>query len=386
MKRKVFAFLLTLGMICTGVTAYAADGQEEIYVGISCALTGDVPMEGERVQQTVQMAFDEVNEAGGINGMKLVGVFEDDSNVANTAINVINKFGSDEKIVLSIGPHRSASALAVEAMAKDYKLPVISGGSSKTFYEVNNPYLFRIRGSDTLVAKQAAQYCVENVGKKIGLIYNNDDYGNGAKQVMEEYLAETDAELVAVEGHNTGDKDMTGQLLKCKEAGADVIIGWTHIDEAAVITRQYKELGLNETIKFVGCSSWANPAFYQLLSEDAPDGTYATVDFTVANPDPFATEFTEKFKEKYGVEPENMAGCYYDAALVAIDAIRRAADTGEVTRESVWEALKNSTTPITGNQGQLYLGENGMDFIHQVVIIQNENNTPIYQLTVAESE
>lgn len=385
MKKKVVAALLALGMVMsTGAAAYAADEQETIYVGISCALTGDVPMEGERVQQTVQMAFDEVNEAGGINGMMLEGLFEDDSNTSNTAINVINKFGSDERIVLSIGPHRSASVLAVEALVKEYELPLITGGSSKTFYDLDNPYLFRIRGSDTLVARQAAQYCVENVGKKIGLIYNNDDYGNGAKQVIEEYLAETDAELVAAEGHNTGDKDMTGQLLKCQEAGADVIIGWTHIDEAAVITRQYKELGLDEDIKFVGCSSWANSAYYQLLDETAPDGIYATVDFTVANPDPFAAEFTEKFTEKYGVEPENMAGCYYDAALVAIDAIQRAADSGEVTRASVWEALQNSAAPIAGNQGELYLGDNGMDFIHQVVIIQNENNTPVYQLTVAE--
>lgn len=357
---------------------------EKIYVGLSCAITGDVPLEGDMVSKTVKMVVDEVNAAGGINGAELALVIEDDSNVANTAINVMSKFVSDKKIVLSIGPHRSASVLAVEAIAKEGGLPMITGGSSKTFYELGNEYLFRIRGCDTLVASNAAKFCVENVGKKIGLIYNNDDYGNGAKQVIEEYIAGTDAELVAEEAHTTGDKDMTGQLLACKEAGADVIIGWTHDDEAAVITRQYKELGLDETIAFVGCSSWANTAFYKLLNKGLSDGIYATVDFTVTNPDPTAIEFTAKFKEKYNEEPENMAGCYYDAALLAVDALKRAADSGEVTRESVREALANTTEPISGNQGQLYISENGMDFIHQVVIIKNENDVPVFQFAVTE--
>ena len=383
MKRLLAVGMTVLLLLGIMGGAMAEEFVGQIYVGISCAMTGDVPLEGERVRQAVSLAFEEANEKGGINGYEVVGIFEDDANTANTAVNVINKFGGDEKIVASIGPHRSASLLAVEQICERYGLPTLSGGTSTSFYELDNPYIFRIRPSDSLVPVVATRFCIEELGfTKIGLIYNNDDYGNGAKEVIEEYVSGLEnVELVALQGHNTGDKDMYAQLLACKDAGAEVIIGWTHVAEAAIIARQYKELGLEESIQFLGCSSWCNTAFYDLVDESIPDGTYATVDYTTVNPNPFPAEFTAKFIERYGVEPENMAGCYYDAALILLDSLQRAADAGEVTRESVRDAL--ATQPeIDGNQGTLYA--DGIDMVHATCIIRNAGSTPEFIAIASE--
>ena len=383
--KKLVSMLLVM-LLVLGVFGATAESQfkGQIKIGVSCAMTGDVPLEGERVKQTVSMAFEECNAAGGIDGYELVAIFEDDANNSNTAVNVVNKFGSDESIIAMIGPHRSTNIAATQDIIKRYKIPTLSGGTSVSYYtykEEGNDYIFRTRPSDSAVPILTIKFAHETLGcTKYAILYDNDDYGNGARGVMEEFFASDEAktmgiEAVAMQGFNTGDKDMYAQLLAAQEAGADVIIGWCHDAEAAIITRGFKELGLDESMKLVGCSSWANTAFYDLLDASLPVGTYATIDYIAVNPEPFAAEFCKKFVDKYGVEPENMAGCYYDAALILIDSLKRAAETGEITRESVKDAL-TVQPEIEGNQGTLYA--DGIDMIHCTNFIENTADGVVY--------
>lgn len=105
----------------------AAASGEPIKIGVSAAITGAAPLDGERTMQGIEMAVEEINAAGGVNGRPLEMIVEDDQNTANIAVNVVNKLVNDPEIVAIIGPHRSANAMATEQIMADAKIPFLTG-------------------------------------------------------------------------------------------------------------------------------------------------------------------------------------------------------------------------------------------------------------------
>ena len=139
-------------------------------------------------------------------------------------------------------------------------------------------------------------------------------------------------------------------------------------------------------MKIVGCSSFANPVYYDLLEEGVGDGIYVVADVSQTNPDTYFAEFQKAYTDAFGVAPETMAAAYHDIAKIACDAIKRAAQTGKITRESVRNALADtSAEALTGNQGSLYVSKtNGMDFIHQCLVAVSKGDGTEYIATVYE--
>ena len=121
-------------------------------------------------------------------------------------------------------------------------MPFISGGTSKSFYSLDNPYLFRGRACDSLVASIAAKYAIEELGATtVGMIHDTDDYGTGAYDVIAEYVAENYPEVTLIEeGITTGAVDMTGPLLNMANAGVTAMVVYVHDNDAAILARQYK--------------------------------------------------------------------------------------------------------------------------------------------------
>ncbi len=388
--QKLTAFLVTIAILATfavgcGNKAPSTSSNAEsttdgeILIGVSAAITGPAPLDGERTMQGINLAVEEINAQGGVLGKKLKIVAEDDQNTSNIAVNVVNKLVSNEDIVAVLGPHRSANAMATEQIFADAKVPFLTGASSPNLVtKVDNPYFFRIRGSDTFVGSIIAKFALEELkAKKIGVIYNNDDYGTGGRDVVKNYLTEQDCPPVILEGHNTGDMDMTGTITKCKEAGVDCLIVYTHDPEAAILTRQLNELGLD--VPIVGPTTFTLPTYLSLVNAEETEGIYSVTDFVSNNPDPLALNFQEAFYDKYGVNPDLFAACYYTGVYVLKDAIERA---GEVSRKAVRDALAE-TKDLPTVYGNLYANEDG-ELVHSAVVAEIEDNKPTYLTTVYE--
>jgi len=346
----------------------------EVKIGVSVAITGSQPLDGDGGTKGAQMAIDEINAAGGINGYKLVGVFEDDANDATATINVANKFGADESILCMIGMMRSGCTTAISDTVAQYKMPTLQGGGSLTIDELNNPYLFRFRLADKLVAKVAAGYCVDTLGKqKIGVLHCSDDYGKGALTVIENYLSSIGMTVVASEAHNQGDTDMSAGLLKLKNAGCDAIIVWSHGAECAIIARQYRELEMDD-IPLFGGPGFVNAAFYAAISDHSiSNGTYSAADWSLANPNEFAIEFVEKYNAKYGENPNTASSFWYDAVYIVADALSRCS---EMTRENLYNELFNvgKNNELILNCGKVYCDDE-RNFAHEVLLGVNESNS-----------
>lgn len=360
-------------------TDAAGSAGGEILIGVSAAITGSAPLDGERTMQGINLAVEEINAAGGVLGKTLKLVAEDDQNTANIAVNVVNKLVSNDDIVGILGPHRSANAMATEQIMANAKMPFLTGASSPNLVtKVDNPYFFRIRGSDSFVGTIIAKFALEDMkAKKIGVIFNNDDYGTGGRDVVVKYLTDKGMPPVIIEGHNTDDKDMSGAITKCKDAGVDCLIVYTHDPEAAILARQMNELGLD--VPVVGPVTFTLPTFLSLVTAEETKGFYSVADFVSGNPDPAAATFQKNFNAKYGVDPDLFAAAYYTGAYILADAIERA---GEPTREKVQQALL-ATKDLPSLYGTLYSNADG-ELVHSAVVTEIVDNKPVYATTVHE--
>ncbi len=305
-------------------TSAAAEG-DTILIGVSASITGSAPTNGMRTQQGAQMAVDEINAAGGVLGKQLELYVADDGGLQDTGINATNLIAS-QNVVAQVGPTLSGLALAVEGIVSDAEYPMLVGATSpKLVTTIDNPWLFRVRASDTIQAQLAAVYATENLGcSKIGLFTNSNDYGSGARTVVEEYLTEKGIEFVS-ESHNTGDTDMTGQVLKLKEAGVDCVIVWTDDAETALAARQFYDLGLD--VPVIGSTSISTPQVNELCQPEWLDNWYSCTDFTTSNDSELVQTFVQDFNAKYGEDPELYAVTYYSAIYLLKDAIERAGST-----------------------------------------------------------
>ncbi len=314
-------------------TAEAAEG-DPILIGVSASITGSAPTNGMRTEQGAQMAVDEINAAGGVLGRPLELYVADDGGVQDTGINATNLIAS-QGVVAQVGPTLSGLALAVEGLVAEAEYPVLVGATSpKLVTTMDNPWVFRVRASDTIQAQLAATYATENLGcSKIGIFTNSNDYGSGARTVIEEFLTEKGIEFVT-ESHNTGDTDMTGQVLRLIDAGVDCVIVWTDDAETALAARQFYDLGLD--VPVIGSTSISTPQVNELCQPEWLDNWYSCTDFTTSNDSEIVQTFVQNFNEKYGEDPELYAVTYYSAVYLLKDAIERA---GSVDSAAIRDAL-----------------------------------------------
>ena len=352
----------------------AFDG--EIVFGLSTAVTGNFPLAGERTLQGVDLAVEEINAAGGVLGKKLTYIYEDDGNDATTAVNVVTKL-LNEDVVAVIGPHTTGNTLAVQSLYAEAGMPFFSGGTGvKLENEMDNKYFHRIRPSDSICGAIAAKFAVENLGaKKVGVDYNNNDFGTGGRDVVVATLQELGVEYVEV-AHNSGDTDMTTQLMNLQAAGVDAVILWTDDAEDVVTARQAYELGLD--IPFI---TSAGVVMQQVLDQMEPEyveGWYSATDFVPANDDPVVKTFVEAFNAKYGIDPELYASAYYGAVKALAAAIEIAGSTDHEAVNDALTQIKDLPAPT----GTMTYGAHG-NMIHSLVITQIHDLKPSVVSTVS---
>lgn len=340
----------------------------EVLFGVSCAVTGNFPLAGQRTKEGIDLALEEINANGGVLGKKLTYTLEDDQNTQTTAVNVVTKI-LNEEVCAVIGPHTSGNAAATSDLYKNAEISFLTGGSSPKLEELDNSYFFRIRPSDTINGQVAAKYAVETLGAtKVGISYNNNDFGTGGRDVVIAQLEAAGVPYVAV-GHNAGDKDLTGQIMQLKSENVDCIISWTDDAEVALTARQLYELGME--IPVIASAGIVMDQVLNLLEPEYVEGWYAVTDFVATNDDPDVKSFVEKFNAKYGYNPELYASSYYSATYVLADAIERA---GSSDPKAVRDALAQ-TKDLKLPEGIYSTDENG-SMVHGCVIAQITDKVP----------
>lgn len=323
-----------------------------IKVALVAPFTGLGSILGDYIKKGAELAIDEINSVGGINGDTIELKIYDDAANPSTAANVIRRALFQDKVVALFGPNMSSSVIGVHQLAQQAKIPMMVGATSPSFRytKIPNDYLFRLRADDGVKVTNLVKYAVEVLGmKKPGIIYGSTDYAMAALEVAKTSFEEMGVEIAAMAQIKEGEKDATGQLIKLKNADFDGLIGLTHEPEAAVAVRQLKQLQLD--VPIIGFSAWGVPAFTDLAGEAAV-GVYSVQGFNPIDPDVPVIKFVSSYNKMWGEDPSDPAQAYYDGMYILADAIRNVGTNGTKLAEYFAE-----NTSIYGVQGKLECDE-----------------------------
>ncbi|MDO4266037.1 MAG: ABC transporter substrate-binding protein [Eubacteriales bacterium] len=339
-----------------GTTAGTEASSDELMfvLGGTGPLTGATANYGNAVKYGEQLAVEEINAAGGINGYQIKWLFEDDENDAEKVVNAYNAL-SDQGMQILVGATTAGPTLAITANTEDDH--VFQMVPSSTAADVTKPEnVFRMTLSGPVQGEKAAAYIADHqMAQKVGVIYDSSDtysadiYTHFAKQAEASGL-----EVVDVEAYTNESKtDFKAQLTKLKDAGAELVFMPIYYTEASLILQQAKEL--NYAPQFFGGSGMDGildiPNFDKSVAEDL----ILITSFAADPEDAEAMEFVNTYKEKFDVAPLQFSADAYDSVYVVKAAAEKAGLTPDMDPQEMCDKLMQAMTEIT------YSGLTGKD-------------------------
>lgn len=375
MKRlKKVISLFSAAVLTTGLLAgcgnsdnnskESKDNGDTVKVGIIAPQTGQVAVYGKAALNGAKLAIDECNEAGGVLGKKVEAVVYDDKGDNNEAINAYKRLTTSDNVSALIGPIISTNTLAIAPLASKDGLPMITPTGTAEDITKGNDSVFRSCFTDGQQGKIIAKYAIDNLkAKKVAILNEQTDYGQGLAKAFKEYANKNGAEVVSEKVYASGDKDFKSAITDIKTSNPDVVFLAGYYNEVALIGKQAKESGLKATL--VGGDGWDG-----VLEIDPAsiEGGYFSNHYSPDDQDEVVQNFVKKYKETYsGEEPKSFSALGYDAAKTVIEAIKKAESTDKA---KIVEAIKQTDLPLVS--GKTKFDENG-DPIKEVSIIKVEN-------------
>ena len=381
MKKKTVLTLISIIMIMGllvgcggGADNKNADNANEVKIGINYELSGDVASYGQASVDGIMMAFDEINAAGGIDGKKIVPVQIDNKSDPAEATSVATRLMTQDKVVAQLGPATSGDFMATIPVAMGSKVPIISASATAdkgVTVDDNgnvNDYVFRLCFNDSFQGVTMANFASVNLGAKKAVIIkdNSSDYGKGLAENFRATFEELGGEIVAEEGYVGKDKDFNAILTNIKGKDFDVIFIPGYYQEAGLIIKQARDLGINAPV--LGADGFDSPVLLELAGAEALNDVYYSNHYSSLDEDPLVKDFIAGYKEKYGVDPNAFNALGYDLGKYIADAVDRAGSNDT-------EAVKNALADTKGFQGVTGTFDMGEDHnpIKSIVVIGLEN-------------
>lgn len=343
------------------------DAQPPIVIGLVTEVTGPQASTGDNQTNGIKLAFDEINQKGGIKGRQIKLVIEDDTSTPPGAVNAYNKIIADQKPVATFIPNFANFDMAIEPAIRKAGIPAITGASGPGVTAAGNPWIFRVRTNDNIMGQLAAEYAVKEMGaKKIGIIYVTGEMGAGASKVVKEALEKLGAPPVAMESYNPDDKDVTAQLLNLQKAGAELIIGWGYPPDAAMVMTNMNQLGVK--MKLLGSPAYGISDALKLAKE-AANGHTVIVDWAPTD-DPAIQEWVKKIEARAKMPANFIQSVYYDGANILAQVIEKSGTEPGAIRDGL-RAVKG----YKGITGEYSFDEKG-DGLRQAYIAQIKDGKP----------
>ncbi|MFC2606570.1 MAG: ABC transporter substrate-binding protein [Selenomonas sp.] len=372
-KKSLRLACAVLGATLLG-SVFAGCGSKEsgdtIKVGANFELTGNVANYGNATLEGLQLAIDEANEAGGINGKKIELVSVDDKSEAAESINAATKLISDDDVKVIVGPATTGLVLAETQTATDAKVPIIAPCATSPEATVENgkvkPYVFRSCFIDPQQGEVMATFAAKELKAKTAVIYvdNSSDYSKNLGKVFKEKFEAAGGKVVMEEAFLQKDQDFKATLTKLKTANADVMFVPAYYEEVGKIVKQAREMGINSAI--LGTDGWDDTKVVDIAGADALNNTFFSTHYS--EKDAEVQGFIEAYKKKYNHAPNVFAALGYDAGKMLVDALKRA---GSNDTEKIREALE-ATKDLKVGTGTISMDKNHNP-IKTAVILEMKN-------------
>jgi len=334
------------GAMLTGCSSTPAADSKEIKIGGNFELTGGISNFGKQTLNGIQLAFKEANAAGGVIGKQIVLVAADNKSEPSEATNAITKLITQDKVSLVLGPVASSNVLATLQVSQDHKVPVVTatGTNAKITVDENGkvkPYAFRSCFIDPFQGSVMANFATKTLKAKTAVIYidSSSDYSKGLAESFEAQFVKNGGRIIGKEAFLQKDQDFKSTLTKIKVMNADTIFIPAYYEEVGKIAKQARELGIN--IPLIGTDGFDDPKVVEIAGAEALNNTFFSNHYSAQDTDPRIQKFVAAYKAEYGIEPSALAALGYDAALMTIDAIKRANSTDPVKLREALEQTKD---------------------------------------------
>ncbi len=350
-------FLATRALGATAFAALAAfatfaSAADPIKVGVIGPFTGGSSSMGVSMRDGVRMATEEINKAGGVLGRPLLLVERDDEAKNERGVQIAQEMISKERVAAVVGYINTGVALASQRFFQDAKIPVMNNvatGSLVTHQFDDQPfnYIFRNAAHDSIQAPMVVEEAIRRGFKKVAILADSTNYGQLGRADLEKALELKGIKAVAVEKFNIKDVDMTPQLLKAKEAGAEVVLTYGIGPELAQIANGMTKLGWK--VPMIG--SWTL-SMANFIDNAGPGGEGARMpqtfiqEPTTPKRQSFIVNYLKTFNPKNSrIDSPVSAAQGYDSVYLLAAAMRQANST---EGDKIRAALEDLRAPVDG--------------------------------------
>ena len=316
-------------------------------------ITGAAAQYGQGVMNAIQIAVDEVNAAGGINGYQISYNFQDDEMDAQKSVNAYNTL-KDWGMQILEGTVTSGACAAVSQETYSDRIFQLTPSASSTSVTEGHDNTFQVCFSDPNQGTVSADYIAANqLGTKIGIIYDSSDpYSSGVYQNFATEAQAIGLEIVATEAFTSDNKtDFSTQLQKCKDAEADLLFLPFYYQEGSVVLTQANQMGYAPTM--FGVDGFDGLLSVENFDVKLAEGVYLLTPFAADADDEATKAFVTKYQETYGGIPNQFAADAYDGIYILKEALEASGLTPDASNEEICEAL------ISGIQNVNYNGLTG---------------------------
>lgn len=350
--KKFFKKALSLSLVAmlalSGLAGCGGKEDSNVFkIGISGPLTGGAAAYGDAVKKGAEIAVEEINEAGGINGFKIEMKMADDEHDAEKAINAYNSL-KDWGMKIMVGAVTSDPCIAIEAEASNDNLFLLTPSGTAVDC-ISGSNAFRLCFSDPTQGKKSAEYISQNkLATKVAIIYDSSDpYSSGICESFKAEASKQGITVAASEAFTADSKtDFKVQLQKAKESGSDLLFLPIYYQEASLILKQADEIGYKPTI--FSCDGMDGILTVENFDKSLAEGVMLLTPFAADEQNEATQKFVKKYAEKYdGEVPMQFAADAYDAVYAVKAAIEKAGATPDMSVSDLCDAMAEAMTQIT---------------------------------------
>jgi branched-chain amino acid transport system substrate-binding protein len=308
-------------------TCAAAQAEPPIKIGFPIPITGDISKVGESTKFAAEMLREEINAQGGleVGGKRypLEFIYEDNESKPESAVNVTLKLINLDQVAALVGPQSSRQAVPAAGVANENETPLITPWSTNPDATKDRPWIFRAAFLDPFQAPVVADFAAKQFNAKtVAVLFEvSNDYSKGLADFFKAVWEQRQGTVVAMESHGSKDQDFSAQLTKIISLKPDFIFLPENYNFTALIIPQARELGYKGP--FMGSDSWGS-AELMALCGDPCKGQFFSTHYAAAGATGATKEFIDKYNQKYGYVPDDVAALTWDAVSIVLQAIQQA--------------------------------------------------------------
>ncbi|MBF0398129.1 MAG: ABC transporter substrate-binding protein, partial [Desulfobacterales bacterium] len=378
-NKKIYVTIALIIVALLGLVIYFSFIiKKDYYIAVAGPMSGQRKYDGEAMLKGINLCLDEINKKGGINGRKILARIFDDKGQTRIAMNIASQISEDKDILLTLGHFDSSTSYSAGSIYRKTGVPAITASATAVEVTRENDFYFRVITNNAFEGSFIANY-LKTLGKQSAtIIYNKDTYGTSLVESFEKTAKTIGIAVKKKWGFDseseTINEDMSKiitELRAISEPG--MLFLAVHGNEAPKIIKSLKFSGADFSI--FGPDSFATVSFISGFKEFPEeqtkpgyytDGIYCASPFMAEIANEKAQKFRKLYMQKYLEEPLWPSACYYDAALVAVEAIKSSdignSDQIRKSRREIRTSLANmyrQEDALIGVTGPIYFDKNG---------------------------